>query len=169
LVCHARPAAWLAAIVAVAGLVLARPAGHFFDSAGLVLAVTVATVGAAAAAALVFAIFMFVRRRRAAAGGCVTCQFRCQHAMSGRPSRFSLVTTADRGPPAPGQPGMAGRQGGIPIRSVPVVLPVPTVRPDLTCTTPRWPDRPVYRLSAPDLEGRTSVQRRERAGSPGPT
>lgn len=146
MVCYARPAAWLAAIVAVAWLMLARPVSHFFDTAALVLTVAVATATGVAAAALALVALISVRRRRAAVGGCLTCQFRCQHAMTGRPSRLSLVTTADRRPPAPGQPGVAGRQGGIPIRSVPVLLPMPTVRPVMTCTTPRWPDRPVYRV-----------------------
>jgi hypothetical protein len=151
MVCYARPAVWLAAIVAVAWLVFARPAGHFFDTAALTVAVTVAIAGAATSAALVVAVFMSVRSRRAAAGGCVTCQFRCQHAMTGRSPRLWLMTTADRRPPAPGPEGGAGRQGGIPARSVPILLPMPTVRPAMTGTTPRWPDRPVYRMPAPDL------------------
>lgn len=179
MVCYARPAAWLAAIVAVAWLVLARPVGHYLATAALAAAVTVAIAGAAVTAALVFATFMSVRRRRAVAGGCVTCQFRCQHAMTGRPSRLRLVTTTDRRP---------GRQGGIPIRSVPVLLPMPTVRAAVTCTVPRWPDRPVYRVSVPDLAdhdapapadhgggvggtwpGLVGAPRRGRAGSPGAT
>jgi hypothetical protein len=49
-------------------------------------------------------VFMSVRRRRAVAGGCVSCQFRCQHAMTGPAMtgpgrRLWLVTTADRRPP----------------------------------------------------------------------
>ena len=83
MVCYARPASRLLAIVAVAWLVFAVPVGHFFNTAAVMVAVTVAAVGAAVAAALVFAIFMSTRRRRAAAGGCVSCQFRCQHAMTG--------------------------------------------------------------------------------------
>jgi hypothetical protein len=151
MVCYARPAAWLAAIVAVAWLVFARPAGHFFGAAALTVAVLVVIAGAATAAALVVAVFMSVRRRRAAAGGCVTCQFRCQHAMTGRSPRRWLATTADRTPPAPGPQGRTGRRGGIPARSAPILLPMPTVRPAMTGTTPRWPDRPVHRTSAPDL------------------
>jgi hypothetical protein len=173
MVCYARPAAWLAAIVAVAWLVFARPAGHFFDTAALTVAVTVAIAGAATSAALVVAVFMSVRRRRAAAGGCVTCQFRCQHAMTGRSPRLWLATTADRTPPAPGPQGNPGRQGGTPTRSVPVLLPMPTVRPAMT--TPRWPDRPVYRMSAPDLAdhgpagpaARVRHQVRDAVGTPG--
>jgi len=153
MVCYARPAAWLAVIVAVAWLVFGRPAAHYVATAALAAAVTVAVavVGAAVIAALVFATFMSVRRRRAAVGGCVTCRFRCQQAMTGRPSRLGLVTSADRTPPAPGHQARAGHESGIPARSVSVFLPMPTVRPAVTGTAPRWPDRPVYRVSVPDL------------------
>ena len=53
--------------------------------------------------------------------------------------RLWLVTTADRREPAePGQ-GVTGRQGPLPARSVPVLLPMPEVR----VPGPRWPDRPL--------------------------
>ena len=154
MVCYARPAAWLAAIVAVAWLVFARPAGHYFATAALAAAVTVATVGAAVTAALVFATFMSVRRRRVAAGGCVTCQFRCQHAMAGRPARRWLVAAADRTPPAPGHRGRAGHESEISARSVPVLLPLPTVLPALSCSAPLWPDLPMDRVCSSELEVR---------------
>ena len=176
MVCYARPAIRLAAIMIVAWLVFARPVSHFFDTAALMAAVTVATVGAAVAAALAFAAFMSTRRRRASAGGCVTCQFRCQHAMTEQRRRPWLVTTTDRS--APGQvlarPGAPGRRGEAPARSVPVLLPAPTVRSAGTAGThevpgcgpaaPRWPDRPVYRSSQAGRAARVPV--RERAGSP---
>ena len=103
MVCYARPASRLAAIMLVAWLVFAIPVRHYFDNAALVMTVTVATAGAVVAAALAFVIFMSVRRRRAAAGGCVSCQFRCQHAMTGPAMtgpgrRLWLVTIADRRP-----------------------------------------------------------------------
>ena len=82
MVCYARPASRLAAIVFVAWLVFAVRVSHFFSTGALATAATVAAVGAVVAAALVFAVLMSVRRRRAAAGGCVSCQFRCQHAMT---------------------------------------------------------------------------------------
>ncbi len=190
MVCYARPASRLLAIVAVAWLVFAVPVSHFFNTAAFLMAVTVAAVGAAVAAVLVFAIVMSARRRRAAAGGCVSCQFRCQHAMTEPARRLWLVTIADRTPPgsaadhpaaapghrdapgyrgAPGHPGSPGRRGTAPARSVSVLLPMPTVRSAATggvgaesCgpAAPRWPDRPAYR-------GRqVHVPRRERAGSP---
>ena len=83
LVCYARPASLLAAIVVVAWVVFAGPASHFFSTAAVLAAVLTATAVAATAAALAFAAFMSTRHRRAAAGGCVNCRFRCQHAMTG--------------------------------------------------------------------------------------
>jgi hypothetical protein len=136
MVCYARPASLLAAIVAVAWLVFSGPVSHFFSTAAVMVAVLVATASAAVAAALAFAAFMSTRRRRAAAGGCVSCRVQCQHAMTGQ--RLWLVTTADRREPAgPGQ-AVTGRQAPVPVRSVPVFLPMPEV--------PRWPDRPLHRV-----------------------
>jgi hypothetical protein len=175
MVCYARPASRLAAIVFVAWLVFAVHVSHFFKTADLVMAVTVATGGAAVAAALVFATFMSTRRRRAAAGGCVSCQFRCQHAMTEPARRLWLVTIADRRPPgsaadrpaaasahpgSPGHPGAPGRPGPAPARSASVLLPMPMVR-SAACApaaagvpaesggpaAPRWPDRPALRAS----------------------
>ena len=136
MVCYARPASLLAAVVAVAWLVFAGPVSHFFSTAAVMVAVLVATASAAVAAALVFATFMSTRRRRAGAGGCVSCRFQCQHAMTGQ--RLWLVTTADRREPAgPGQ-AATGPQAPVPARSAPVFLPMPEV--------PRWPDRPLHRV-----------------------
>ncbi len=164
MVCYARPAAWLVAIVAVAWLVFSGPVSHFFDAAALAVAVTAA--GAAVAAALVFAIFMSTRRRRATAGGCVGCRFRCQHAMTEQARRLWLVTTTDRTPPraAPGHLGHRGHRGTMPPRSVPVLLPVPAVRPAATGPVPRWPDRPAHRAS--QVSPLVPAPRRERVGSP---
>jgi hypothetical protein len=85
MVCYARPASWLAAIAVIAFVILGRPVGHFLDTAAVAVALTVVIAGAAVATALVLAAFMSTRRRRAAAGGCVSCQFRCQHAMTESP------------------------------------------------------------------------------------
>ena len=169
MVCYARPAGWLAAILVVSWLVFAEPVSHFFDSAALVVAVAAATVGTAMAAALVFGTFMVTRRRRAAAGGCVNCQFRCQHAMTEQTRRPWLVTTTDRTPAgsASAQPGSPGRQGVAPVRSVPILLPMPAVRSATPAAAdvsglaaPRWPDRPAYR------SGQVSDRAAERAGAP---
>ena len=140
MVCYARPATWLAAILTVAWLVFSGPVSHFFSTAAVMVAVLVATAGAAVTAALLFATLMSTRRRRAAAGGCVNCRFQCQHAMTGHSGGRGLwlVTTADRREPAePGQ-AVTGRPAPVPARSAPVFLPMPEV--------PRWPDRPLYRV-----------------------
>jgi hypothetical protein len=164
MVCYARPASWLVAILTVAWLVFSGPVSHFFGTAAVLVAVLAATGGAAVAAAVVFATLMSTRRRRAAAGGCVNCQFRCQHAMTG-PGRLWLVTTADRRPQAPSGPGRSGRPDGAPGRSAPVLLPMPTVRlADPDTPGPRWPDRPLHRAgpTARPVHGAL----RQRAGSP---
>ena len=174
MVCYARPASRLAAILLIAWLVFAVPVSHFFDTAALVTAVTVATSGAAVAAALAFATFMSVRRRRAAAGGCVSCQFRCQHAMTehamtGPGRRFWLVTTADRRPPEPGHPSAPGHRSTAPARSVPILLPMPAVRSAAgDPAAPRWPDRPAYRATQVSrrAHGAAHARPRGRAGSP---
>ena len=179
MVCYARPASRLAAILLVAWLAFAAPVSHFFDTAALVMAVTVATSGAAVAAALAFATFMSVRRRRAAAGGCVSCQFRCQHAMTGPAMtgpamtgpgrRLWLVTTADRRPPEPGHPGAPGHRSTAPARSVPILLPMPAVRSAAgDPAAPQWPDQPVYRATqiSRRAHGAARVRSRGRAGSP---
>jgi hypothetical protein len=158
MVCYARPVTFLAAILIVAWLAFSGPVSHFFSTAAVLVAVLVATAVAAVAAALVFATAMSARRRRSAAGGCTACRFRCQHAITGS-HPFWLVTTADRRMPAAATtgPGGAGQPGPVPVRSVPVLLPLPTVRTEVSGvsgTTPRWPDRPLYRAA------------RERAGSP---
>ena len=163
MVCYARPASWLAAIAVIAFVILGRPVGHFLETAAVAVALTVVIAGAAVATALVLAAVMSTRRRRAAAGGCVSCQFRCQHAMTASSRRSWLVTTADRRAPA-----------------APVFLPMPSVGParpgtrpeswpggrgaavtPVTCgsAAPRWPDRPARRpvTSQPGP--------RERAGS----
>ncbi len=189
MVCYARPASRLAAILLVAWLVFAVPVSHFFDTAALVMAVTVATSGAAVAAALAFATFMSVRRRRAAAGGCVSCQFRCQHAMTehamtqpamsgpamtgpamtGPGRRLWLVTTADRRPPELTHPGAPGHRSTAPARSVPILLPLPAVRSAAgDPAAPRWPDRPGYRATQVSrrAHGAFHVRSRGRAGLP---
>jgi hypothetical protein len=172
MVCYARPASRMAAILLVAWLVFAVPVSHFFDTAALVMAVTVATSGAAVAAALAFATFMSVRRRRGAAGGCVSCQFRCQHAMTqpartGPGRRLWLVTTADRRPPEPAHPGAPGHRSTAPARSVPILLPMPAVRSVAgDPAAPRWPDQPAYRATQVRAHGAAQVRSRGRARSP---
>jgi hypothetical protein len=174
MVCYARPASRLAAILVVALLVFGRPASHYLDTAAVAVAVAVATGGTAVAAALVLAAFMSTRRRRAAAGGCVSCRFRCQHAMTEPSRRMWLVTTADRRAPAPVPVPVPVPGRLVPGRPEPVFLPVPSVGSAppadvrraaaiaVTCgkMAPRWPDRPARGAAA------SPPRARERAGSP---
>ena len=109
MVCYARPAGRMAALVLVVLLVFGRSVGHFFDTAALMIGIAVAAGGAAVAAVVAFAAFLSVRRRRAAVGGCVTCQFRCQHAMTEQPRQLVLVER-DPGPPQwPDRPAYRSR------------------------------------------------------------
>ena len=88
--------------------------GHFFGTAALIIAVTAAAGGAAVAAALAFAAVGSIRRRRAVAGGCVHCQFRCQHAMTEQPRRRPVARAgqAEAGhAPVAGPPGPPSRRG----------------------------------------------------------
>jgi hypothetical protein len=146
MVCYARPASRMAALLLVVFLVFGRSAGHFLDSAALSVAIAVAVAVAAVAAAVAFTMFLSVRRRRAAAGGCVSCQLRCQHAMTEQPRRLLLVSTVDRD--AAGGSHGSGR---------PTVAAVPA--------QPRWPDRPAIRSGVASRPVASRAASRERAGS----
>jgi hypothetical protein len=133
MVCYARPAIRMAALVLIAFLIFARPVGHFFDAAALVVAIGVAVAVGAALAAVACAVFLSTRRRRARAGGCVSCTLRCQHAMTEGTQRLRLVRITDRSlstsPAAPSAsspptaaPVAAGVRAVVPAgRSLPVV------------------------------------------------
>jgi len=158
MVCYARPAGRMAAIILLVFLVFSRPISHYFNTAALVVAIAVAIAVAAALAAVAFGVFLAVRRRRAAAGGCVSCQLRCQHAMTEQPRRLLMVSTVDRGtdraPVVARNPGAAR-------------LPVSAV--DHGASGPRWPDRPAHRTGPPVSQHASRPPARgpeqERAGS----
>jgi hypothetical protein len=116
----------MAALLLVVLVAFGRSAGHFLASTALIVGIAMAVGGAALAAAVAFTVFLSVRRRRAAAGGCVSCQLRCQHAMTEQPRRLLLVSMVDRGP-AGGPRGPRGPDGP---------------------AAPRWPDRPAIRSGA---------------------
>jgi len=158
MVCYARPASRMAAIILLIFLVFSRSVSHYFGTAALVVAITVAIAVAAALAAVAFGVFLAVRRRRAAAGGCVSCQLRCQHAMTEQPRRLLMVSTVDRGAdraPAATRTPTAAR------------LPVSAV--DNGASGPRWPDRPAYRtgplVPRPPSRPAGPGPEQERAGS----
>jgi hypothetical protein len=107
MVCYARTAGRVAAIILVVFLLFGGSVRHFLDTAALMVAIAVVSAGAAIGAAFALAAFLSTRRRRAAAGGCVSCQFRCQHAMTEQPQRLRLVSSADHrsaGPRWPDRP-----------------------------------------------------------------
>jgi hypothetical protein len=143
----------MAALLLVVFLVFGRSAGHFLDSAALFVAIAVAVAVAAVAAAVAFTMFLSVRRRRAAAGGCVSCQLRCQHAMTEQPRRLLLVSTVDR--------DAAGGSHGSDRPAVSTVSAAAAVP-----AAPRWPDRPAIRSGlAPRSAVTSRAAGRERAGS----
>jgi hypothetical protein len=113
MVCYARPASRMAALVLVVLLVFGRPVGHFFDDAALIVAIAVAVGGAALLAAVAFTVFLSTRQRRAVTGGCVSCQFRCQHAMTEQP-RLVASTISQRDPGAPRWPDRPAYRSGPP-------------------------------------------------------
>jgi hypothetical protein len=132
MVCYARPALRMAALLLVVLVVFGRPAGHFFASAALIVAVAVAAAGAAVAAVIAFTVFLSVRRRRAAAGGCVTCRFRCQHAMTEQSRllvlRSAAVRDPDRVPDGPRWPDRPAYRSGVALQSAPRTSPGSTAR-----------------------------------------
>jgi hypothetical protein len=144
MVCYARGAGKVAAIVLIVFLAFGRIVGHYLGEAAVLVAITLATAGASIAAALAFAAFLSTRRNRAAGGGWVSCAFRCQHAMTEQPRRLALVSSVDRRA-APAQ------------RPERVAAPMCSDGPDRSAG-PRWPDRPAYRsvpprVPAPDRRG----------------
>jgi hypothetical protein len=114
MVCYARPALRMGAIILVLLVILDRSgvpllSGHFFGTAGLIAAITVAAAVVTVAATLGFGAISSLRRRRAVAGGCVHCRFRCQSAMTGRPQR-PVLRAAQR--PAAARPPVTARALG---------------------------------------------------------
>jgi hypothetical protein len=136
MVCYAQRLITMSCIALVAFLLLGKAVTHSLDVASLVVSVSAVVAGTALAAAIAFLSFRSVRRRRALAGGCVSCSFKCQHAMTeARPARMWLVSTVDRA--ASGQaPGCGTGQAaaGAAHPGAPHIVPLPM---------PQWPDRPL--------------------------
>src|ERR1700733_12059380 len=124
MVCYARPAVRMAALLLVVFVVFGRSAGHFFASTALIVGLAMAVGGAAPAGAVAFTVFLSVRRRRAAAGGCVSCQLRCQHAMTEPRRRLLLVSMVDRGAPGGSRGAGGGALAPAPVRPVRPAAPV---------------------------------------------
>jgi hypothetical protein len=192
MVCYARPASMMAALLLVVFLVFGRSVGHFFDAGALMVAIAVAAGGAAVAAVVAVAVFGSIQRRRAAAGGCVSCQFRCQHAMTEQPRQLPVVSIESRPGPAVGAPrwpdrpayrsgpavvasraviGSPPAMGSQPVvRSPPVVGSRPVVgSPPVMGSPPGVGSRPVVGsppvMGSPPVVGSRPVERREHVGS----
>jgi hypothetical protein len=121
MVCYARPAIRMGAVVLVVLLILGRAGahvlpGHFLGTAALMAGVTVAAGGAAVAATVAFVAFRSIRRKRAVAGGCVHCQFRCQHAMV-EPGQRPLARVAQPGAVPPRWPDRPAYRSGAAART----------------------------------------------------
>jgi hypothetical protein len=163
MVCYARPALRMAAVVLVLLVILGRSGvqlfpGHFDGTAALMLAISVAAGVAVVAAALTFVAFGSIRRRRAVAGGCVHCQFRCQQAMTGPPQRQSASQAGQRELASPRWPDRPAYRSGAAARSGVVTASQPAGRTAAQAAG-------VAAQSAGQAAGRTA-ERRERAGTP---
>ena len=145
MVCYARPAGRFAVLLVGVLLVFGRPLSHFLDTAAFLAVATVTTGAAAIAAVLVFTAFMSTRRRRAAGGGCVSCQFRCQHAMT-EPDPRTRRPRGSRGPHGSRGPWLVSTTSRSQTpRTEPVLLPMPSIPSAAPAdpAAPRWPDRPL--------------------------
>jgi len=80
--CYVPRAGTILFIVVIGAIVLHGPVGHAAATVGIVTAIL---AGVALVAGLITGITLATRarqRRRAAAGGCVSCQFNCQQALT---------------------------------------------------------------------------------------
>lgn len=80
--CYVPRAGTILFIVVIGAIVLHGPVGHAVAMVGIVTAVL---AGVALVAGLITGITLATRarqRRRAAAGGCVSCEFKCQQALT---------------------------------------------------------------------------------------
>jgi hypothetical protein len=136
MVCYARRATGILSVAIAALFLFGADTAHLFDVTGLLVSLAIVFGGAAVGAAAAFVTLRSVRRRRALAGGCVSCQLRCQHAMTGpEQQRLWLISSAKReGPRAP--------QVFVPLQRLPVRgLPARRV-PAPTADAARWPGQP---------------------------
>jgi len=133
MVCYARRAAWIAILGIIVLVMLGADETHLFDVVGLLITLAIVFGGTIIGAGLTVLALRSVQRNRAAAGACVTCRFRCQHAMTPPPQRLWLISTADR--------GAQQREK--------VFVPMPRV-PVRDHAGPQWPDRPLMTTVSSD-------------------
>jgi len=153
MVCYARRATWMSGITLGAIIVSGQTALHFLNVTALVVSTSAVLGGSTLLAGVFYLSFRAVRRKRALAGGCVGCQFTCQHALTefaGIPAspRPWLVRTIDRGAQALDAP------------AVPAIPAVPAPRTPVMLPMPSWPDRPL--MHAPPAPGARHARERVR-------
>ena len=164
MVCYAHRATWISGITLGAIIVSGQAVLHFLNVTALAVSASAVFGGSTLLAGVCYLSFRAVRRKRALAGGCVGCQFACQHALTefgGAPAstRSWLVRTVDRGAAAPDAP-----VPHTPAPTGPVSVPAP--RSPVMLPMPSWPDRPlVHAPSAPEA-GQDPMRRRERIRVP---
>jgi hypothetical protein len=130
-------------------IVSGQAALHFLNVTALVVSTSAVLGGSTLLAGVFYLSFRAVRRKRALAGGCVGCQFTCQHALTefagiAASTRPWLVRTIDRGAQALDVPAVPAAP------SVPAVTAVPAPRTPVMLPMPSWPDRPLMHAPAPD-------------------
>jgi hypothetical protein len=125
MVCYARRAVWIAILGIVVLVMLGANQTHLFNAVGLLLTLAIVLGGATTGAGFAVAALRAVQRKRAAAGACLTCRFRCQHAMMTPPQRMWLISTVDRG-----------------TQREKVFVPMPRI-PVRGQAGPQWPERPL--------------------------
>jgi hypothetical protein len=131
MVCYARRATWITISGIIVLVLIGADQTHLFNVLGLLLTLAIVLGGATTGAALSVLALRSVQRKRASAGACLTCQFRCQHALTApAPQRMWLISTVDRGPQ-------------------PVFVPMPRI-PVRDHSGPQWPERPLITTVSSD-------------------
>jgi hypothetical protein len=155
MVCYA-PSTGTLAVIGVGIYVLwHKTIGHFLGLFGAVLEIAVILGAEVGAAILLVWLTRSIRRRRAQSGACTTCRFRCQQALSARPSL--LVNVVDRRVPPtarpaltchPAAPLLPARLAAAARRVGPVPLP-----PALRCLRPAALTSSAARAALPRAHG----------------
>jgi hypothetical protein len=160
MVCYARRATWMSGITLGAIFVSGQAALHLLNVTALIVSTSAVLGGSTLLAGVFYLSFRAVRRKRALAGGCVGCQFTCQHAITEFASapvstRSWLVRTVDRDAPARQEPVSTPVPVSVPAPRAPVMLPMPS-----------WPDRPLMHAPSAPEAGQHPTRERERVRVP---
>ena len=139
MVCYARRATWITILGIIVLVLIGADQTHLFDVLGLLLTMAIVLGGATTGAVLTVLALRSVQRKRASAGACLTCEFRCQHALTGPPQRMWLISTVDRGP----------RPLSTAQRQEKVFVPMPRIQVR-DHASPQWPDRPLITTVSSD-------------------